>query len=198
MKDIIKVLEKIPSSNELILELVSCVSNFDADLISNFFDNIDKCVIENRRKMFARFHQTYKMWDSPEGHAISIKSKEVVELRVEFDDNLGLFKLGKLANFEPFMKLKFEQMIQNLSDIRERTSIRTERDKIVWDDPLVHFKMIEAEKMKDIEDERCDLIYLYNIANESCYDEGMNMIIDKLATVDPKLATELVAKKKTK
>ena len=113
---------------------------------------------------------------------------------MEFDDNLGLFQLANLVQYEPVMTITFTKMLKNLSDIRLRTNIRTARSEKMWNNPESHFKAVEAEKQADLENEITDLMSLYNIAQSANYTKGIELITNRLNKIAPNLADSLIPK----
>ena len=134
------------------------------------------------------------MWNDPESHFRAVQLEEVTDLKMEFDDNLGLFQLANLVHYEPVMAITFTKMLKNLSDIRLRTNIRTARSEKMWKNPESHFKAVEAEKQADLENEITDLMSLYNIAQSANYTKGIELITNRLNKIAPNLADSLISK----
>lgn len=134
------------------------------------------------------------MWNDPESHFRAVQLEEVTDLKMEFDDNLGLFQLANLVQYEPFMTITFTKMLKNLSDIRLRTNIRTTRSEKMWNNPESHFKAVEAEKQADLENEITDLMSLYNFAQSANYTKGIELITNRLNKIAPNLADSLIPK----
>ena len=134
------------------------------------------------------------MWNDPESHFRAVQLEEVTDLKMEFDDNLGLFQLANLVQYEPVMTITFTKMLKNLSDIRLRTNIRTARNEKMWNNPESHFKAVEAEKQADLENEITDLMSLYNIAQSANYTKGIELITNRLNKIAPNLADSLIPK----
>ena len=134
------------------------------------------------------------MWNDPESHFRAVQLEEVTDLKMEFDDNLGLFQLANLVQYEPVMTITFTKMLKNLSDIRLRTNIRTALSEKMWNNPESHFKAVEAEKQADLENEITDLMSLYNIAQSANYTKGIELITNRLNKIAPNLADSLIPK----
>ena len=104
---------------------------------------------------------------------------------------MDLFKLASMCNYEPIMAFEFAKMIQNLADIRERRSIRFERNKIMWNDPEAHFRKVQVEENMDAQKEISDLFRLYKVAKSANYTAGMELISSKLGGITPDMIDSL-------
>lgn len=113
---------------------------------------------------------------------------------MEYEDNLALFQLANLVQHEPVMTIKFTNMLKNLSDIRQRTNIRTARNENKWYDSEAHFKAIKLEEQIDLINEITDLVSLYNIAQSANYTQGTELITKRLIKLAPNLINTLIPK----
>lgn len=118
----------------------------------------------------------------------------VPKFRLEFNDNLELFKLASLVCDDLIMSDKFSLMIDSLKKIRKKTSDRTERSKKIWADDNEHEIEVRREKRADLMKEATDLIRLYDIALEYGYKEGTDLLIAKLNVIAPDLVRDLSIK----
>ena len=187
-------IRNLPNYNTYSIELMNAVVKQDQNTINQIFIKIDEELRKIRKEKSITFERSQKMWNDPESHFRAVQLEEVTDLKMEFDDNLGLFQLANLAQYEPVMTITFTKMLKNLSDIRLRTNIRTARNEKMWNNPESHFKAVEAEKQADLENEITDLMSLYNIAQSANYTKGIELITNRLNKIAPNLADSLIPK----
>ncbi len=187
-------IRNLPNYNTYSIELMNAVVKQDQNTINQIFNKIDEELRKIRKEKSITFERSQKMWNDPESYFRAVELEEVTDLKMEFDDNLGLFQLANLVQYEPVMTITFTKMLKNLSDIRLRTNIRTARSEKMWNDPESHFKAVEAEKQADLENEITDLMSLYNIAQSANYTKGIELITNRLNKIAPNLADSLIPK----
>lgn len=187
-------IRNLPNYNTYSIELMNAVVKQDQNTINQIFNKIDEELRKIRKEKSITFERSQKMWNDPESHFRAVQLEEVTDLKMEFDDNLGLFQLANLVQYEPVMTITFTKMLKNLSDIRLRTNIRTARSEKMWNNPESHFKAAEAEKQADLEKEITDLMSLYNIAQSANYTKGIELITNRLNKIAPNLADSLIPK----
>ncbi len=187
-------IRNLPNYNTYSIELMNAVVKQDQNTINQIFNKIDEELRKIRKEKSITFERSQKMWNDPESHFKAVQLEEVTDLKMEFDDNLGLFQLANLVQYEPVMTITFTKMLKNLSDIRLRTNIRTARSEKMWNNPESHFKAVEAEKQADLENEITDLMSLYNIAQSANYTKGIELITNRLNKIAPNLADSLISK----
>lgn len=187
-------IRNLPNYNTYSIELMNAVVKQDQNTINQIFNKIDEELRKIRKEKSITFERSQKMWNDPESHFRAVQLEEVTDLKMEFDDNLGLFQLANLVQYEPVMTTTFTKMLKNLSDIRLRTNIRTARSEKMWNNPESHFKAVEAEKQADLENEITDLMSLYNIAQSANYTKGIELITNRLNKIAPNLADSLIPK----
>lgn len=187
-------IRNLPNYNTYSIELMNAVVKQDQNTINQIFNKIDEELRKIRKEKSISFERSQKMWNDPESHFRAVQLEEVTDLKMEFDDNLGLFQLANLVQYEPVMTITFTKMLKNLSDIRLRTNIRTVRSEKMWNNPESHFKAVEAEKQADLENEITDLMSLYNIAQSANYTKGIELITNRLNKIAPNLADSLIPK----
>lgn len=187
-------IRNLPNYNTYSIELMNAVVKQDQNTINQIFNKIDEELRKIRKEKSITFERSQKMWNDPESHFRAVQLEEVTDLKMEFDDNLGLFQLANLVQYEPVMTITFTKMLKNLSDIRLRTNIRTTRSEKMWNNPESHFKAVEAEKQADLENEITDLMSLYNIAQSANYTKGIELITNRLNKIAPNLADSLIPK----
>lgn len=187
-------IRNLPNYNTYSIELMNAVVKQDQNTINQIFNKIDEELRKIRKEKSITFERSQKMWNDPESHFRAVQLEEVTDLKMEFDDNLGLFQLANLVQYEPVMTITFTKMLKNLSDIRLRTNIRTARSEKMWNNPESHFKAVEAEKQADLENEITDLMSLYNIAQSANYTKGIELITNRLNKIAPNLADSLIPK----
>lgn len=187
-------IRNLPNYNTYSIELMNAVVKQDQNTINQIFNKIDEELRKIRKEKSITFERSQKMWNDPESHFRAVQLEEVADLKMEFDDNLGLFQLANLVQYEPVMTITFTKMLKNLSDIRLRTNIRTARSEKMWNNPESHFKAVEAEKQADLENEITDLMSLYNIAQSANYTKGIELITNRLNKIAPNLADSLIPK----
>lgn len=187
-------IRNLPNYNTYSIELMNAVVKQDQNTINQIFNKIDEELRKIRKEKSITFERSQKMWNDPESHFRAVQLEEVKDLKMEFDDNLGLFQLANLVQYEPVMTITFTKMLKNLSDIRLRTNIRTARSEKMWNDSESHFKAVEAEKQADLENEITDLMSLYNIAQSANYTKGIELITNRLNKIAPNLADSLISK----
>lgn len=187
-------IRNLPNYNTYSIELMNAVVKQDQNTINQIFNKIDEELRKIRKEKSISFERSQKMWNDPESHFRAVQLEEVTDLKMEFDDNLGLFQLANLVQYEPVMTITFTKMLKNLSDIRLRTNIRTARSEKMWNNPESHFKAVEAEKQADLENEITDLMSLYNIAQSANYTKGIELITNRLNKIAPNLADSLIPK----
>ena len=187
-------IRNLPNYNTYSIELMNAVVKQDQNTINQIFIKIDGELRKIRKEKSITFERSQKMWNDPESHFRAVQLEEVTDLKMEFDDNLGLFQLANLVQYKPFMTITFTKMLKNLSDIRLRTNIRTARSEKTWNDSESHFKAVEAEKQADLENEITDLMSLYNIAQSANYTKGIELITNRLNKIAPNLADSLIPK----
>lgn len=140
---------------------------------------------EIRKKSIINFERSKNMWNDPEAHLAGVQAEETIDLQNEFEDRMDLFKLASMCKYEPAMAFEFVKMIQNLADIRERRSIRFERNKIMWDDPEAHFRQVQVEENMEAQKEISDLFKLYEVAKSANYTAGVELISSNLCGITP-------------
>lgn len=187
-------IRNLPNYNTYSIELMNAVVKQNQNTINQIFNKIDEELRKIRKEKSITFERSQKMWNDPESHFRAVQLEEVTDLKMEFDDNLGLFQLANLVHYEPVMAITFTKMLKNLSDIRLRTNIRTARSEKMWKNPESHFKAVEAEKQADLENEITDLMSLYNIAQSANYTKGIELITNRLNKIAPNLADSLISK----
>lgn len=187
-------IRNLPNYNTYSIELMNAVVKEDQNTINQIFNKIDEELRKIRKEKSITFERSQKMWNDPESHLRAVQLEEVTDLKMEFDDNLGLFQLANLVKYEPVMTITFTKMLKNLSDIRLRTNIRTARSEKMWNNPESHFKAVEVEKQADLENEITDLMSLYNIAQSANYTKGIELITNRLNKIAPNLADSLIPK----
>lgn len=187
-------LQKLPNYNTYLLELMSAINKEDKNAINKIFNTIDFELLKIRSAKSVRTARSEKMWNDPESYFRAVEQEQVVDLKMEFDDNLGLFQLASLVQYEPVMTIEFAKMLKNLSDIRQRTNIRKARSEKKWNDPESHFKAVQAEKQEDLKNEITDLMSLYNIAQSANYTQGIELITNRLNEIAPNLVDSLIPK----
>ena len=181
-------IRNLPNYNTYSIELMNAVVKQDQNTINQIFNKIDEELRKIRKEKSITFERSQKMWNDPESHFRAVQLEEVTDLKMEFDDNLGLFQLANLVQYEPVMTITFTKMLKNLSDIR------TARNEKMWNNPESHFKAVEAEKQADLENEITDLMSLYNIAQSANYTKGIELITNRLNKIAPNLADSLISK----
>ncbi|MEI3251885.1 MAG: hypothetical protein V8R79_03660 [Candidatus Gastranaerophilaceae bacterium] len=187
-------IRNLPNYNTYSIELINAVIKQDQNAINQIFIKIDEELRKIRKEKSITFERSQKMWNDPESHFRAVQLEEVTNLKMEFDDNLGLFQLANLVQYGPVMTITFTKMLKILSDIRLRTNIRTARSEKMWNNPESHFKAVEAEKQADLENEITDLMSLYNIAQSANYTKGIELITNRLNKIAPNLADSLIPK----
>ena len=187
-------IRNLPNYNTYSIELMNAVIKQDQNTINQIFNKIDEELRKIRKEKSITFERSQKMWNDPESHFRAVQLEKVTDLKMEFDDNLGLFQLANLVQYGPVMTITFTKMLKNLSDIRLRTNIRTARSEKMWNNPESHFKAVEAEKQADLENEITDLMSLYNIAQSANYTKGIELITNRLNKIAPNLADSLIPK----
>ncbi len=172
--------------------LMAYVDKKDEKKIGELLTQID-LELKNIRKLTSpKWARNQKSWNDPESHFREIEYEEVMDLKKEFDDNLDLFRLASFVNYKPVMTTKFVIMIKNLSDIRQRTNIRTARSEKMWNDPQAHLMAVKQEEAADLKNEITDLMNLYNIAISENHTEGVELITSRLNKIAPDLVDSLI------
>lgn len=190
MEDL-KIIRKLPNSTEYLTKLITAANAGDEATIGEVFEKLEQELKMIRKKSNITFESSKNMWNNPEAHFADVRAKETRDLQNEFEDRMDLFKLASMCNYEPTMVFEFAKMIQNLADIRERRSIRFERNKIMWDDPEAHFRQVQVEENKDVQKEISDLFRLYKVAKSANYTTGMELISRKLGGITPDMIDSL-------
>lgn len=190
MEDL-KIIRKLPNSTEYLTKLITAANAGDEATIGEVFEKLEQELKMIRKKSNITFESSKNMWNNPEAHFADVRAKETRDLQNEFEDRMDLFKLASMCNYEPTMVFEFAKMIQNLADIRERRSIRFERNKIMWDDPEAHFRQVQVEENKDVQKEISDLFRLYKVAKSANYTAGMELISSKLGGITPDMIDSL-------
>lgn len=183
-------IRNLPNYNTYSIELMNAVDKQDQNTINQIFNKIDEELRKIRKEKSISFERYRKMWDHPESHFRVVQLEEVTDLKMEFDDNLGLFQLANLVQYEPVMTITFIKMLKNLSDIR----LRTARSEKMGNDFESHLKAVEAAEQADLENEITDLMSLYNIAQSANYTKGIELITNRLNKIAPNLADSLIPK----
>ena len=184
MEDL-KIIRKLPNSTEYLTKLITAANTGDEATIGEIFEKLEQELKKMRKESSIRFERSKNMWNDPEAHFAGVKAEETMNLQNEFEDRMDLFNLASMCKYEPAMAFEFAKMIQNLADIRERRSIRFERNKIMWDDPESHFRQVQVEENMDAQKEISDLFRLYKVAKSANYTAGMELISNKLGGITP-------------
>lgn len=187
-------IKNLPNYNTYSIELMNAVVKQDQNTINQIFNKIDEELRKIRKEKSVTIERGQKMWNDPESHFRAVQAEEVFDLRMEYDDNLALFQLASLVQYEPVMTIEFTKMLKNLSDIRQRTNIRTARNEKMWNDSESHFRAVESEKQEDLKNEITDLVSLYNIAQSANYTQGIELITNRLNKMAPNLIDSLIPK----
>ncbi len=190
MEDL-KIIRKLPNSTEYLTKLITAANAGDEATIGEVFEKLEQELKKIRKESSITFERSKNMWNNPEAHFADVRAEETRDLQNEFEDRMDLFKLASMCNYEPTMVFEFAKMIQNLADIRERRSIRFERNKIMWDDPEAHFRQVQVEENKDVQKEISDLFRLYKVAKSANYTAGMELISSKLGGITPDMIDSL-------
>lgn len=165
-------------------QLMKAVSSKDEKMISLIFSLLDSELKKERDITSVRTEREKIMWDDPITHFRKVEREEKFDLEREYEHRLHLFQLACSIQYKPQMSYQFANMMKNLADIRQRNSIRFERDKNMWDDPITHLKQVEEEERLDKQNELNDLMKLYVIAKSAGFNEGQELILDKLGDTD--------------
>ena len=165
-------------------QLMKAVSSKDKKMISLIFSLLDSELKKERDITSVRIEREKIMWDDPITHFRNVEREEKFDLEREYEHRLHLFQLACSIQYKPQMSYQFANMMKNLADIRQRNSIRFERDKNMWDDPITHLKQVEEEERLDKQNELNDLMKLYGIAKSAGFNEGQELILDKLGDTD--------------
>lgn len=190
MEDL-KIIRKLPNSTEYLTKLITAANAGDEATIGEVFEKLEQELKKIRKESSITFERSKNMWNNPEAHFADVRAEETRDLQNEFEDRMDLFKLASMCNYEPTMVFEFAKMIQNLADIRERRSIRFERNKIMWDDPEAHFRQVQVEENEDVQKEISDLFRLYKVAKSANYTAGMELISSKLGGITPDMIDSL-------
>lgn len=190
MEDL-KIIRKLPNSTEYLTKLITAANAGDEATIGEVFEKLEQELKKIRKESSITFERSKNMWNNPEAHFADVRAEETRDLQNEFEDRMDLFKLASMCNYEPTMVFEFAKMIQNLADIRERRSIRFERNKIMWDDPEAHFRQVQVEENEDVQKEISDLFRLYKVAKSANYTAGMELISSKLDGITPDMIDSL-------
>ena len=190
MEDL-KIIRKLPNSTEYLTKLITAANAGDEATIGEVFEKLEQELKKIRKESSITFERSKNMWNNPEAHFADVRAEETRDLQNEVEDRMDLFKLASMCNYEPTMVFEFAKMIQNLADIRERRSIRFERNKIMWDDPEAHFRQVQVEENKDVQKEISDLFRLYKVAKSANYTAGMELISSKLGGITPDMIDSL-------
>lgn len=190
MEDL-KIIRKLPNSTEYLTKLITAANAGDEATIGEVFEKLEQELKKIRKESSITFERSKNMWNNPEAHFADVRAEETRDLQNEFEDRMDLFKLASMCNYEPTMVFEFAKMIQNLADIRERRSIRFERNKIMWDDPEAHFRQVQVEENKDVQKEISDLFRLYKVAKSANYTAGVELISSKLGGITPDMIDSL-------
>lgn len=190
MEDL-KIIRKLPNSTEYLTKLITAANAGDEATIGEVFEKLEQELKKIRKESSITFERSKNIWNNPEAHFADVRAEETRDLQNEFEDRMDLFKLASMCNYEPTMVFEFAKMIQNLADIRERRSIRFERNKIMWDDPEAHFRQVQVEENEDVQKEISDLFRLYKVAKSANYTAGMELISSKLGGITPDMIDSL-------
>lgn len=184
MEDL-KIIRKLPNVTEYLTKLITAANTSDEATIGQIFEKMEQELKEIRKKSSINFERSKNMWNDPETHFAEVRAEETMDLQNEFEDRMDLFKLASMCKYEPAMAFEFAKMIQNLADIRERRSIRFERNKIMWDDPDAHFRQVQVEENMEAQKEISYLFRLYEVAKSANYTAGVELISSKLGGITP-------------
>ena len=190
MEDL-KNIRKLPNLTEYLTKLITAANTGDEVAIGEIFEKFEQELKKIRKESSITFERNKMKWNDPEAHFAGVRAEETRDLQNEFEDRIDLFKLASMCNYEPAMAFEFAKMIQNLADIRERNSIRFERNKIMWDDPEAHFRQVQVEKSMDAQKEISDLFRLYQVAKSANYSAGIELISSKLGGITPDMIDSL-------
>ena len=156
---------------------MDAVASKDEEKISNIFSLLDSELKKVRDNASIRTERNRNMWDDPEEHFRLVAKEEVIDLEREYEHRVELFQLARRIQYKPQIIYQFAKMIQNRADIRDRKSIRTERNKNMWDDPEEHSRLVAEEERLDRRREHDDFFDLYGIAETTNIEEVINLIL---------------------
>lgn len=169
---------------DFLTSLKSLKDNGEDTKLIEIFEMLDTKLRDLRTINSIHKERMKNSWNDPDMHFRTVLLEEVRELNDEWNDNYTLFKLASFLQHDKIMYIMFARMIDNLDNIRIRIADRTERSKLVWDDPKIHQKEVEDELLRESELEVQDLLRMYRIAKDFEFNPGIELTIKRLEAKD--------------
>lgn len=156
----------------------------DQDALNRIFSKIGVELMEIRKSR--NISSLTRLDKTPE----AMRNRKMIDLEIEFSDNLGLFYLASLFQYQPEMDKRFHKMVQNRKDKRESTNdwYYTERNKKTWDNLEIHLRRVQRERQLEATAELSDLMRLYDIAKFVGHQKGVTLISNRVQEITSSLA----------
>lgn len=186
LNNIIRTLRNLPNYADYLNELKIAFNQQNQDALNQIFDKIDVELTKIRKGHSITIERSKNTWDNPDTHFQAVQREKVSDLEMEFADNLALFQLASLFQYQPVMAKKFSKMVQNRRDIRQMANDYPKSNKNNYYPKEAYDLAIESKKRFDLTMEFYDLIKLYGIAEAAEYTEGIKLVskrLQKIATL---------------
>ena len=119
----------------------------------------------------------------------TFKSDKISYLETEFEDNLALFQIASLFQYQEGMAKQFDKMDQNCRDIRREKRDSFKSKKNTWSNPETYALSVQYEKTFALEMELADLRKLHSIATSAGYTEGAESVFIRIQKINSSIET---------
>ena len=185
LNNIIRTLRNLTNYADYLDELKTAYHQQDQDALNQIFGKLDVKLTKVRKARSITTARDQNTWGDPEAHFQAVQREKVSDLEVEFSDNLGLFQLASLFQYQPVMAKKFSKMVQNRRDIRQMANDYPKSNKNNYYPKEAYDLAIARKKRFDLTMEFYDLIKLYDIAEAAEYTEGIKLVSKRLQKIAP-------------
>ena len=127
MENNIEALRSLPIPANYLEELKKAYSQKDLDAFRRTFSKIAK----ELEKAIRNYKDNNIYEGSPFAYTGFVPSQKIVYLEAEFENNLVLFQIASIFQYQEGMAMQFDKMVRNREDIRQENNRGTfKSDKI--------------------------------------------------------------------
>ena len=187
MENNIEALRSLPIPANYLEELKKAYSQKDLDAFKRTFSKI--------AKELAKAIRDYKDNNIYEGNPFAytqfVSRQKIVYLEAEYKNNLVLFQIASLFQYQEGMAKQFDKMDQNCRDIRREKRDSFKSKKNTWSNPETYALSVQHEKTFALEMELADLRKLHSIATSAGYTEGAESVFIRIQKINSSIETPL-------
>ena len=185
MENNIEALRSLPIPANYLEELKKAYSQKNLDAFKRTFSKI--------AKELAKAIRDYKDNNIYEGSPIAytqfVPRQKIVYLEAEYENNLVLFQIASIFQYQEGMAKQFDKMDQNCRDIRREKRDSFKSKKNTWSNPETYALSVQLEKTFALEMELADLRKLHSIATSAGYTEGAESVFIRIQKINSSIET---------